>query len=118
MERAQAVLSRLGYLIVWVISAILITLTLFQVHVTLIAIAVNIINNPSLRPVGWTTGSVYGLSRLLWLILGIIWLGWILFSEGYLREGLERNLLKQRTLRLLLIPLGVYAFCIVILQII
>ena len=79
MERAQLVLSRIGYLIVWLTSAVLITLSLFQVHATLIAIAVNIINNPSLRPVGWSTGSVYGLSRLLWLILGIIWLGWIFF---------------------------------------
>ena len=111
----KSVYNTLGYPIFWVISAVLITLTLFQVHATIIAIAVVVVNNPDLRPFGWNTGSVYALSRLFWLILGIVWLGWVMFNESFLREGKQLGLLKQRVIRLLIGIGATYLACYVIL---
>ncbi len=116
VEWIKSVYNNLNYLFFWLISAVLITLTLFQVHATIIAIAVVVVDNPTLRPVGWNTGSIYGLSRLCWLILGIFWLGWVLFTEEYLREGKQFSLLKQRVIRLLIIIIAIYSTCYLILR--
>ena len=70
----------ISYLVFWLILGVAVTLTAFQIHATLISVAVVVVDNPSLRPIGWTTFSIYGLSPLLWLILGIGWLGWIMVT--------------------------------------
>jgi len=110
----RSVYSNLGYPIFWVISAVLITLTLFQVHATIIAIAVVVVINPDLRPIGWNTGSVYALSRLFWLILGIIWLGWVMFNESFLREGKQLGILRLRVTRLFITIVVIYLVCYLI----
>jgi len=111
----KSVYNNLGFLILWLISAVLITLTLFQMHGTIIAIAVVIVNNSTLRPVGWNTGSVYTLSRLFWVILGIVWLGSVVFTEEFLREGMQLGLLRQRVIRLLITIVVIYLVCYLIL---
>src|SRR3990172_1221499 len=111
----RSIIDSLSLYFLWVILAVLVTLTLFQVHGTLISIALAAIENPSTRPPGWTTGSVYGFSRLLWLILGIFWLGWVMYTLEYLREGQQYQILKQRVIRLLLILGGIYIVCIILL---
>lgn len=111
----KSVYNNLDILLFWLIATVLITLTLFQVHATIIAIAVVVVNNPALRPTGWNTGSIYGLSRLFWLILGIIWLGWVMYIEGFLREGKQLGLLRQRVIRLLIATGAIYLACYLIL---
>ena len=106
--RFKSTLGTLCYLLLWLVSTILITLTLFEVHVALIAVALEVVDNPTLRPTGWSTDSIHNLGRLLWLILGIFWLGWVIFTEGYLREGQERQILGKRAIRLLLIMGAIY----------
>lgn len=86
----------------------LVTLTLIQIHATLIAVALVVIDNPSLRPLGWSTATIYGLSRMLWLIMGIIWLGWLMYTLEYLQEGKEYQKLKLRLMQLLGILASVY----------
>ncbi len=115
LERIGSTLNRFSYLFVWLVFAILITLTLFQVYATVIAVSLVVIENPTLRPIGWNTSSVHGLGRLLWLILGIFWLGWVMFTEGYLREGRDQQLLKRRTFRLLQIVGITYFVCTIML---
>jgi hypothetical protein len=115
VEKLQPILARFGYAIFWLGLVVLATFTAFQIHGTLIALAIAVIENPSLRPYGWTTNSIYALSRLLWLVLGILWLGWVMFTEGYLREGYQRQLLKQRTIRLIIILAVLYGACLLIL---
>jgi len=115
IQKIRPVLAQIGYAVFWLGLIVLATLTAFQVHVTLIAIALAVIENPSLRPLGWSTNTIYGLSRIFWLLLGILWLGWVMFTEGYLREGYQRQLLKQRTLRLMIILAAIYAACLLIL---
>jgi len=107
--------SNLGYLLFWIILVILATLTVFQLHVTLIAISIFVIENPSLRPTGWTSNTTHGLSRVFWLILGILWLGWVMYTEGHLREGKDQQYLVKRSLILLLVLGGIYAACYLLL---
>ena len=114
-KRMQPMFSMVGYIVIWLALAVLATLTAFQVHGTLIAVSLAIIQNPSLRPYGWSTDTVYALSRVFWLILGILWLGWVMFTEGFLREGYQRQLLVKRTIRLAIILGGVYAYSLLML---
>jgi hypothetical protein len=113
----QSVLVKFGYFFFWLALAVFATLTAFQLYGTLIAVAEAIVSNPSLRPYGWTTDTIYALGRLLWLILGILWLGWIMFTEGYLREGYQQQLLKKRTIRLTVILTAIYGLCLFVLLI-
>jgi hypothetical protein len=94
----------------WLILGIAVTLTSFQLHATLISVAILVVDDPSLRPTGWTSGTIYGLSRLLWLILGIGWLGWVMYTFELLRESKPLKILRGRFFSLLLILAGVY-FC-------
>lgn len=111
----KSVYNNLGFLILWLISAVLITLTLFQMHGTIIAIAVAVVKNPALRPVGWNTLTVYSLSRLLWVILGVVWLGWVVFNEEFLREGKQLGLLRRRVILLFTTIVVIYLVCYLIL---
>lgn len=110
IERIRSIFDAISYIIFWFILGVLVTLTLFQVHATLISIAVVVVDNPSLRPIGWATGTIYGLSRLLWLILGICWLGWIMYTYEHLREINQLKILILHFFRLLLL-LGAVYFC-------
>jgi hypothetical protein len=114
IKRMQPVFARIGYAVFWIGLAILATLTAFQAHGTLIAISLAVIENPSLRPYGWTTNTIHALSRVFWLILGILWLGWVTYTEGYLREGYQRKLLRHRTIRLTITLAAIYAACLLI----
>lgn len=110
IKRIRSIFDAISYIIFWLFLGVAVTLTLFQVHATLISIAVVVVDTPSLRPIGWATGTIYGLSRLLWLIMGIFWLGWIMYTYEHLRESKQLKILKQRVFRLLLI-LGAVYFC-------
>ena len=115
LQKIQPILSRIGYVVFWLGLAVMATFVAFQIHPTLIALSLAIIENPSLRPPGWSTDTIYALSRIFWLILGILWLGWVMFTEGYLSEGYQRSLLKQRFIRLVIILAAIYGVCLVIL---
>ena len=108
LERIQTIVANLLYILLWLALAILVTFTLFQVHGTLISLAVYIVNDPSLRPLYWNSGSIVLLSRLLWLVLGLIWLGSVMYMHEYLNEGRRAGGLWKRVLRILLILAGVY----------
>ena len=108
LERLQSALSNVSYFVFWVVLAALVTFVGFQIHATLIAISIAVIENPSLRPLGWSMDTTYGLSRVFWLILGIFWLGWVTFTEGYLREGVNQKHLIKRSILLLVIVGVIY----------
>jgi len=107
IKRVQPFFVQIAYLLIWIGLAVLATLTAFQIFRTLIVFAYAIIDDPSLRPYGWTTGTINAVSRLLWLILGILWLGWVTFTEGYLREGYQNQWLTRRAI-ILAVILGVF----------
>ena len=115
VERIRSAFLNLSYLIFWIILMVAATLAAFQVHATLIAVSIAVIENPATRPTGWSMDTTFGLSRVFWLVLGILWLGWITFSEDYLREGKDRQLLLKRSSILVLITGGIYLACYLIL---
>ena len=102
-ERLQMAIGSLSYFVFWILLAGFATLIGFQLHATLVAISIAVINNPTLRPIGWSLDTIYGLSRVFWLILGIFWLGWVMYTEGLLREGKNQKHLLKRFFLLALI---------------
>ena len=111
LERIRPVLSTIGYIASWLILSSIATLTIFQIHTIVLSIALRVVENPSTRPVGWSTDTIHGLSRIAWLILGILLLLWVVFTEEYLREGNRYRKLKKRATRLFLIIVTVYIVC-------
>lgn len=107
-EQMRAFFDNFLYMLLWLIFAVLVTLTLFQLHGTIIAIAVYVVNDPALRPYAWNSGSVVILARFLWLIMGILWLGWVPYTYEYLSEGSQLKILTKRSFRLILILGSVY----------
>ena len=104
LDRLKLALSNISYLVFWIVLAALSVFVMFQIHTTLIAIAITVIENPDLRPLYWSMDTTYGLSRVFWLILGIFLLGWVMFTEGYLREGVtQKRLLKRFFLFLVIV---------------
>ncbi len=116
LERIKSLIENLSPYALWLALVILVTITGFQIHATAIAIALQVVQNPSLSPPGWNTNTIYGLSRLLWLVLGVFWLGWVMFTEGYLSEGKQHDVLRPRVLRLLLIIIVTYTTCFIVLR--
>ena len=113
--RLQNLLENLAYIFSWLILSILAALTSFQVHATLIALALQLVNTPSLRPSGWSTQTIYGLSRLLWVIFGIFWIIWVMVTQEFLSEGKQLHALKKRIFWLFLIVGIPYLICTIIL---
>ena len=114
----KSILKAASFLLYWTILGVGVTFTSFQIHATMITIALEIVSSPSLRPTGWNTDTVYGLSRLLWLLVGIGWLGWVMFTFDYLREARQPKILRGRFVRLVLILGAVYLCSYVVLLII
>ena len=114
LKRIQPVIAPVGYIVFWLGLAVFATLTAFQIYGTLIAISLAVTENPSLRPLGWSIDPIHALRRVFCLVLGILWLGWVMFTEGYLREGYQRQQLKHRTLRLIIILGATYMIFFVI----
>lgn len=94
----------------WLGVAALWAVVAFQIQSTLLFISILIIQNPSIRPTNWNTGTLSGINRCTFLLLGSLWLGLVIYSEKYLRESLEEDRLLINTGRLLLIIGGIYGF--------
>ena len=114
-EQTRSFFTNFLYILLWLILVVLVTLTLFQVHGTITALAVYVVKDPSLRPIGWNSGSVVLLTRLLWFILGILWLVWVMYTFDYLRESSRSQTLVKKVFRLLLILGATYLSSYIIL---
>jgi small-conductance mechanosensitive channel len=117
LSRHRETLSGIGFYATWIAFAVLGALTAFQVHAALIALGVMVVDSPTLRPTGWTFQSIYGLARVFWLLVGILWLGGVTFSEKYLRDGLQYQEFRVRSLRIFLVLAAIYLLCVVLLSI-
>jgi hypothetical protein len=106
--RWQSFFENIGYFVFWLVLGVLAVFTAFQLHATWIAIAISVVENPSLRPPGWSMDSVHGLGRVFWLIIGILWLVWVMYTESHLREGRERKRLMPRFFIFLIVLGAIY----------
>ena len=111
----KSLFSNVSYFVFWLVLTGLSVLTVFQLHATLIASSISVIENPNLRPEYWTMDTIHGLGRVYWLVLGILWLGWVIFTEVHLREGKNRDRLMVRFLVLLLVLVAIYGLSYLVL---
>ncbi len=89
-------LAQLGYILLWLGLTVVATLTAWQLHIALLYLAALLIETPSLRPTGWSTGTLVAVSRLSLLIWGSLWLFLVMYLEHQLRAAVqERRLLQQ-----------------------
>jgi hypothetical protein len=95
-------LTGVGLFCLWTILSALFALAAYQLYATLIFIGIRAIENPKTRPVGWNTATLSGLSKLLILVLGGVWLFVVSSLERYLRQGQQAHDLRRRAGRLIL----------------
>jgi len=96
-KRFGPIIENLRVYGIWLALAIFTAWTLFQLRATIIYLALRVVENPSLRPSYWTTGTVTSLDRVVVLTFGILWLGAIIFLEGFLRESDRQHVLGSRS---------------------
>jgi hypothetical protein len=97
--------------------ALLYALAAFQLHALIVYLGILIVESPSLRPVGWNSSTIVGVNKCGIVILGMLWLGLVLFSHHYLKEALADHQLWSKAGRLVLMSLGLYIFSAVVLYI-
>jgi len=104
----RSILEDLGIYGLWVGLGALAALAAYQVYGALLYIGLRVVDNPDLRPPGWNTATIHGLSRALVLVLGICWLLGVSFVIGYLREAVGRRRLWIRVMWLALLIGAIY----------
>jgi len=108
--KSKRVLSALSFYLFWAILAVLGAVVALQLQITFVYLGLLLVQSP-LRPTGWNTSTVSGISRCGYLVFGILWLGLVLYLEKYLSAGLDEGRLGVYFLRLALILVGIYLFC-------
>ena len=109
-QRLRDIVENLGHYVLWAILAALLVVALYQLHSTLVYVGLKMVENPSTRTAGWNTGTINGLSRFLFLVLGAIWLVSVSWMERYLEGCGEEGRLWICSGRLLVIIGVIYAF--------
>ncbi len=85
---------------IWLVIVVLSALAAWQLFGGLTYLAALWLENPAWRPLDWNRFTISGLTRLLVPMIGIFWLGFLTFSERYLRVSPDRQTLGRRTRRL------------------
>jgi len=98
-RRMQIVFDNIGIYGLWLLFAVFTGYAAFQLRATIYFLATLVLENPEIRPNYWTSGTVISLDRLVVVLLGILWLGVIIFSEGYFREAQENQELRSRSFK-------------------
>jgi hypothetical protein len=97
-RRIQGTLKNTIIYGLWIVLGAFAALAAYQAYGTLLYIGLLVVENPALRPPGWNTATIHGLSRFLILILGACWLLAVYYLEGYLKEDAELRHLWRRAL--------------------
>ncbi len=101
------ILEGLRFYGLWAALAALLAMAAYQVYVLLLYLGIWAVDTPAFRPTGWNSGTIYGLSRFLILVMGCLWLMAVSLLEHRLRKDTGERRLRALVLRLLL---GVGAF--------
>lgn len=97
------------------LMALLWALAAFQLQALFVYLGILIVQTPSLTPTGWNSSTIVGLNKCGILILGMLWLGLVLFTHHHLTEALADQQLLAKAGRMALIIIGIYAFSAIIL---
>ena len=89
-------LTTIGVVFFWLLLSVMVVLVAFQVHSLVMIAGTWLIESPTLRPYGWSSTTLAGVSSFAYLVLGGITLGVITFLEqGLSRAATENRLLRQ-----------------------
>ncbi len=91
LSTSKQIGGTVGLYLLWLLLAVLWAVVAFQVQTTLLYLGLVVVQTPEIRPTGWNTATISGINRCTFLVLGALWLGVVVFTERYLREGLEQN---------------------------
>lgn len=72
---------------VWILLSIVTGIVVWYLHTVVLYLMALVINNPALRPTGWSPDSLAGVSKLSILTLGSLWLLVTMWMEGALRRS-------------------------------
>ena len=114
--KSKKVLSTLSFYLFWLFLAALGAVVALQLQITFVYLGLLLVQSP-LRPTGWNTSTISGISRCGYLVFGVLWLALVLYLERYLSTGYDEGRLGFYFLRLALILGGVYLFCVVLLYV-
>jgi hypothetical protein len=89
-------LTTIGIVLFWLVLSAMVVLVAFQVHSLVMIAGAWLIESPALRPYGWSSTTLSGVSSFAYLVLGGITLAIITFWEqGLSRAATENRLLRQ-----------------------
>ena len=88
--------------------SVMVVFTALQVHSLVLLAGHQIVNRPSLRPYGWSSATLSGVSSMAYLVLGAISLGMITYLEQALRDAAGERRLRKQTIRSALLLLGIW----------
>ena len=108
--KLQQVGSTIGVYGLWLASIALWVLVAIQFQRVILVVGNFIIETPAIKPVGWNSETLNGISRCGFVIAGALLLGVIIYTERYLREAAAENQLMIRAGRLFLIGGGLLIF--------
>ena len=104
----------LGYFIIWLLLGGLAIGVAWQAHITTLYLGALLIEHPTWRPLGWSSSTLVGISKLSILIWASLCFIFIMYLENRLRESTYEHQLLKRGLRYLLWLLILFAICYLI----
>ncbi|MEZ4736674.1 MAG: hypothetical protein R3E79_57065 [Caldilineaceae bacterium] len=91
-----------GYMIGWLLLVGVATVVAWQAHITTLYVAALLLDHPTLRPTGWSSSTLIGISKLSVIGWGALWLIATSYLEYQLRESIADQRLGRQWLRFLL----------------
>ena len=89
----------------------MVALVAFQLYSLVMTAGAWIIESPALRPTGWSSTTLSGISSFAYLVLGGITLGVITFLEQGLSRAATENRLMRQTGKYALVIGSVWVVC-------
>jgi hypothetical protein len=87
------------------------TLTLLQLHATIVFVGLKAVQNPATRIPNWNSSTIYGLSRFLYFVLGATWLFVVTYWHGILPDVVQEQRVWQYARRLIIWLVLLYGLC-------
>lgn len=105
--QSQGIGTTLGIYTIWLGLTILSAWLAWQWHVTLLYLATLWLHSDLPRPPTWTPAQLAGINKASILVLGSLWLVWIIYLEQDLRWQAAHQRLKARSLQITLATVAI-----------
>ena len=109
MTKKPTAAAIIGGYVAWFGLMALAAAVAIQLNVLLLYLAGELIENPVLRPSGWSSASLVNVQRLVGVTLGSVWLIFILWMENDLRSAAQTGRLRRTVVRRAAVLLGILA---------